>query len=103
MSKSVLSATAARTRGETRSRSCSVSKFVKPAGGRLGEQFLRQPHCPRLVALDVGIGAGRDVFLDPGLDPPQEALMIAHPSPASYSGPVSRATVTHPIFRSQSA
>lgn len=49
---------------------------------RLGGQFLREPICPRLVALGVGIGTGRDAFLDPGLDPPQEAL--AHGCPPIY-------------------
>ena len=57
-----------------------LSLEVCEAGrGRLGEQFLRQPLRPRFVALNVGIGAGRDVFLDLCLDPPQEAL--AHDCP----------------------
>lgn len=47
-----------------------------------GEQFLRQPLCSYFMTLYVGIGAGRDVFLDPCLGPPQEA--IAHDCPTHF-------------------
>ena len=48
----------------------------------LGEQFLRQPLCLYFMTLYVGIGAGRDVFLDPCVGPPQEA--ITHDCPPIF-------------------
>ena len=54
-------------------------EVCKAGRSRLGEQFLRQPLCLCFVALYVGIGTGRDVLLDPRVDPSQEAL--AHECP----------------------